>query len=86
MLGLTIEFLLFVQILYDLFLKQIEPLSKFGVQMVNLLENSNCVIILIVLCESLGRKMAGGQGIEPWITGPEPVVLPLYYPPVNLQI
>ncbi len=27
--------------------------------------------------------MAGGQGLEPWITGPEPVVLPLYYPPVN---
>ena len=27
--------------------------------------------------------MAGGQGIEPWIMGPEPIVLPLYYPPVK---
>ena len=30
--------------------------------------------------------MAGGQGLEPWITGPEPVVLPLYYPPVIKKI
>ena len=29
------------------------------------------------------QKVAGGQGLEPWITGPEPVVLPLYYPPVK---
>lgn len=29
------------------------------------------------------RLVAGGQGIEPWITGPEPVVLPLYYPPTK---
>ena len=29
-------------------------------------------------------RMAGGQGFEPWLTGPEPVVLPLYYPPTEL--
>ena len=29
------------------------------------------------------KKMAGGQGFEPWLTGPEPVVLPLNDPPVQ---
>ena len=29
--------------------------------------------------------LAGGQGFEPWITGPEPVVLPLYYPPAKVK-
>ena len=27
--------------------------------------------------------MAGGQGFEPWLTGPEPVVLPLDDPPTR---
>ena len=27
--------------------------------------------------------MAGGQGFEPWLTGPEPVVLPLDDPPTG---
>ena len=29
-------------------------------------------------------KMAEGQGFEPWLTGPEPVVLPLDDPPAKL--
>ena len=34
----------------------------------------------------MGEKMAGGRGFEPRLTGPEPVVLPLYYPPTEPRI
>ena len=30
----------------------------------------------------LKEMLAGGRGFEPRVTGPEPVVLPLYNPPV----
>ena len=29
--------------------------------------------------------MAGGQGLEPWLTGPEPAVLPLDDPPATSE-
>jgi hypothetical protein len=31
----------------------------------------------------LKEMLAGGRGFEPRVTGPEPVVLPLYNPPVK---
>ena len=36
-----------------------------------------------VQIRAIKGSVAGGQGLEPWIMGPEPIVLPLYYPPAE---
>jgi hypothetical protein len=38
----------------------------------------SCLYILYVEC------LAGGPGFEPRLTGSEPVVLPLNYPPISI--
>jgi hypothetical protein len=45
-------------------------------------ERFNCLTFLFSL---LTLKLAGGEGIEPSHTGPEPVVLPLDDPPKRIN-